>query len=501
MKKNAKRWLSLLTVSAMTVATLAGCGGASSSAATAAASTEKAAETTAAESKAAETTAAESKAAETAAAAGDEGKVLNIWCWNDEFQSRFNDYYPEVKEVAADKSTTTLKNGITVKWTINPNADNNYQNKLDEALLNQQSAAADDKIDIFLVEADYALKYVDSDYTLDVKKDIGLTDDDLKDQYKYTKDIVSADGVQKGTSWQATPGLFAYRRSIAKDVLGTDDPTAVQEQLSDWDKFNAVAAKAAAKGYKMLSGFDDSYRTFSNNVSAPWVKDDNTVVVDKNIMNWVTQTKDYTDKGYNNKTSLWDDGWAADQGPKGKVLGFFYSTWGINFTLLGNSLEKPTSEGGKEEVGNGIYGDYAVCEGPQPYYWGGTWICAAAGTDNTATVKDVMLKLTCDKDIMKKITNDTQDYTNTQSGMDEIAKSDFKSDFLGGQNHIALFAKVAPNIDMSNAGPYDQGCNENFQKAFKDYFNGNVDLDTAKKNFETSIKEKYPNITSVEWPQ
>ncbi len=65
---------------------------------------------------------------------GKEGKVLNIWCWNDEFQNRFNDYYPEVKEVAADKSTTTLKDGTTVKWTINPNENNNYQDKLDTAL-------------------------------------------------------------------------------------------------------------------------------------------------------------------------------------------------------------------------------------------------------------------------------------------------------------------------------------------------------------------------------
>lgn len=145
---------------------------------------------------------------------------------------------------------------------------------MDEALLKQDSAAADDKIDIFLIEADYALKYVDSDYTLDVKKDIGLTDDDLKDQYQYTKDIVTVDGVQKGTTWQATPGLFAYRRSIAEDVLGTDDPTEVQAALSDWDKFNDVAEKAAAKGYKMLSGYDDSYRTFSNNVSAGWVDGD-----------------------------------------------------------------------------------------------------------------------------------------------------------------------------------------------------------------------------------
>ena len=455
----------LLASGAVTIsAALSACGGSSSS-----------------------TGAASSAAASSAASAAPaaQGKVLNIWCWNDEFQGRFNNYYPEVASIAEDKSTTTLKDGTVVKWTINANENNNYQNKLDEALLNQDSAADDDKVDIFLIEADYALKYVDSDYALDVKADIGLTDADLAGQYQYTKDIVSVDGSQRGTTWQA--------------VLGTDDPTEVQSHLSDWDKFNEVAAQAYAKGYKMLSGFDDAYRTFSNNVDAPWV-DGTTVKVDPNIMKWVDQTKEYTDKGYNNKSSLWDSQWAADQGPSGKVFGFFYSTWGINFTLLGNSLETPVAEGGKEEVGNGIYGDYAVCEGPQPYYWGGTWICAAAGTDNTDIIRDVMQKLTCDEAIMKQITLDTQDYTNNEKAMEEIANSDYASDFLGGQNHIALFAEAAKKIDMSNAGPYDQGLNESLQNAFKDYFTGTVDEDTAKANFETAIKEKYPELTDVVWP-
>jgi len=431
--------------------------------------------------------------------AAEEGKVLNIWCWNDEFQSRFNDYYPGVKEVAEDKSTTTLEDGTTVKWTINPNEGSNYQDKLDEALLAQESAAADDKIDIFLVEADYALKYVDSDYTMDVVNDLGLTDEDMAQQYQYTKDIVTdSNGAIKGTTWQATPGLFAYRRSIAKDVLGTDDPEKVQEALSDWDKFNAVAEQAAGKGYKMLSGYDDAYRTFSNNVSAPWV-DGDTVTVDPNIMKWVEQTKDFTDKGYNNKTSLWSDGWAKDQGPDGDVFGFFYSTWGINFTLLGNSLADPE---GEQKVGNGIFGDYAVCYGPEPYYWGGTWICGATGTDNPTLVADVMKQLTCNADIMKQITLDTQDYTNNQQAMQEIADDpDFGSEFLGGQNHIALFVEAAKNIDMSNAGAYDQGCNENIQAAFKDYFDGNVDEDGAKANFEKAIKELYPEIKTVKWPE
>ena len=43
-----------------------------------------------------------------------------------------------------------------------------------------------------------------------------------------------------------------------------------------------------------LSGYDDSYRVFSNNVSAPWVDSNNKIVIDDNIMKWVDQTKKYT---------------------------------------------------------------------------------------------------------------------------------------------------------------------------------------------------------------
>lgn len=417
----------------------------------------------------------------TATGGSASGKTLRIYAWNTEFQSRFNDYY-------ADK----LPKDITVDWVITPNENNAYQDKLDTDLQNQEKS--EDKIDIFLIEADYALKYVDTDYALDVVKDVGLTEADLANQYKYTQEIATdSKGALKAVSWQATPGLFAYRRSIAKEVLGSDDPATVQEALSSWDKFNAVAEKASGKGYKMLSGYDDSYRVFSNNVSAPWVDKDQNIVVDANMMNWVKQTKDYTDKGYNNKTTLWSPEWSADQGPEGKVFGFFYSTWGINFTLLGNSLANPNSP---KEVGNGVYGDYAVCEGPQNYYWGGTWICAAAGSDNLDIVKDVMKTLTCDTAVMKQITLDTEDYTNNSAAMEEIAQSDYKSNFLGGQNHIALFAAAAPKINMKNISAYDQGLNEEFQKAFKDYFNGIVDEKTALQNFYTAATEKYPTLNA-----
>lgn len=429
--------------------------------------------------------------------ATDDGTVLNIYCWNDEFQSRFKDYYPGYTEDSSDSSKGTLKNDLgefTVNWVITPSKDNAYQNKLDEVLPSNADASADDKVDIFLIEADYALKYVNSATTLDVNA-IGLTDEDTAQMYPYTKTVCTNtdDGTLRGVSWQATPGLFAYRRSIAKDVLGTDDPAEVQKSLAGWDEFDATAAKAKEKGYFMLSGYDDSYRTFSNNVSKKWLSDDNVIQIDDALWQWVDQTKTYTDKGYNNGTSLWSDDWAKDQSEAGKVFGFFYSTWGINFTLLGNSLADAK---GEEKVGNGIYGDWAVCEGPAPYYWGGTWICAAAGTDNKSLVADIMKVLTCDAEVATKITNDTQDYTNNKEAMDAIANSDYASDFLGGQNHIALFAAAADKINISNMGPDDQGLNESFQGAMKDYFTGNATKEEAEAAFYKAAVEKYPDITA-----
>lgn len=144
---------------------------------------------------------------------GKEGSVLNIYVWNEEFKTRVADYYPGYE--AVDESSGKIGD-VTVKWHMTANQNNAYQNSLDEALVKQNDAAADDKIDIFLVEADYALKYVDTDYTMSIK-DLGITDAEIANQYKYTQDIVTdSKGVLKGLSWQGCPGVLIYNRDIAR---------------------------------------------------------------------------------------------------------------------------------------------------------------------------------------------------------------------------------------------------------------------------------------------
>ena len=95
-----------------------------------------------------------------ASAPAAEGKVFNIAVWNEEFQSRFKDYF---------EKAGLIPEGVKVNWFVTPNLDSAYQNKLDEMLLKQNKVSQDEKIDMFMVEADYALKYVDTPYTLDVK--------------------------------------------------------------------------------------------------------------------------------------------------------------------------------------------------------------------------------------------------------------------------------------------------------------------------------------------
>ena len=297
----------------------------------------------------------------------DEGKVLNIYCWNEEFKSRLTDHYPGYEEV---DGTHGKIGDVDVVWNITPSDDNAYQNNLDETLLKQADASADDKIDLFLVEADYALKYVNTDYTMPVA-DLGITEDEVADQYQYTKDVMTdADGNLKGLSWQGCPGTMIYRRDIAKEVFGTDDPAEVQKKVADWDTFKATAEELKEKGYQMTSTVNDSYRVFSNNVSTPWVVDGK-ITVDDNIKNWVDMSKEMVDAGETATYELWSDDWSKGFFKDSNVFAYFGPAWFIDFSMSADQDGSVGKDGG-----------WAATEGPQGFYWGGTWITAATGTDN-----------------------------------------------------------------------------------------------------------------------
>ena len=303
-----KRVVSIMLVVAMAAGTLAGCGKTSGS-------------------------------GSSDAAGGEEGKVINIYSWNDEFRKRVEAVYPEVKKTSKDGTVTTLNDGTEIHWIINPNQDGVYQQKLDEALLKQADAAADDKIDIFLSETDYVNKYTDAaaDAAMPLK-DLGIDPDtDLADQYEFTKVTASdTEGVQRGSTWQCCPGLLVYRRDIAKEVFGTDDPEKIGQKVMDWDTIKATAEELKAKGYYTFSSYADTFRLYGNSIEASWVSPgETTIKVDQKIIDWVNTSKEWLDAGYLDKNvkGQFNDDWNKAMGSASNVFAFILPARGIDFNL------------------------------------------------------------------------------------------------------------------------------------------------------------------------
>ena len=409
--------------------------------------------------------------AETEAAAAEEGKVFNIYAWNEEFKGFFEKYY-EVPE------------GVTVNWIINPSADGVYQDKLDEALLNQENAAADEKVDLFLAEADYILKYTDSEYTQDITA-LGVTD--FSNAYEYTVQAASdSNGVVKGVSFQCCPAALIYRRSIAEDILGTSDPAEVQELLSDWDKFNAVAADAKAKGYYMTASESATFRVFSNNTTAPLVNDAGELVLDQAILDWQAQAKEFADKGYTLTCDIWSDECTAQMFGDGKTMCYFGPAWYFNFSM-----------GNAQDAEKGCYGDWAICQGPQAHFWGGTWLLAATGSDNPTMVADILDTFINDEEVCSALVENEAQFSNNQAVNAKYAEDPaFGNDFLGGQNDVAVFVELAKNIKFENKTIYDQLLTEGLQGYWREYCDGTVTEEEAMANYYKYINEKYPEIVT-----
>lgn len=153
------------------------------------------------------------------------GGLLRIMSFTDEFETILNNYFVNEGKLPED---------IRIEHTIIPADNGAYMRRLDEILASQTNKSGDEVIDIFIVESAFAEKYINSPYLLDSAK-LGFNDRNTSDMFQFTKDIATdKNGAVKAFSYQACPVVFTYRRSIAREVLGTDEPSEVQKYLDNW---------------------------------------------------------------------------------------------------------------------------------------------------------------------------------------------------------------------------------------------------------------------------
>ena len=417
---------------------------------------------------------------------GTGSEVINLWSFTNEIPNmaaKYIELHPEFGEK------------YTVKVTIIATTDGAYQPALDQALAN----GGEDAPDIYAAESAFILKYSQGDMAsyAATYKDLGIDVDAAiaeADIAQYTVDIGSRDGEVVALGYQATGGAMIYRRSVAIDVWGTDDPEEIEEIVGggtqSWDKFWEAAADCADKGVAIVSGDGDVWHAVENS-NEKWIKD-GALNMDTGRFDLFDISYDLTANGWSNNTTDWTEAWYADMQGVGEkpVFCFFGPAWLINYVMIGNC--------GGEAVGEGTYGDWAVCAPPVGFFWGGTWVLANKDTDQKEGVAELIYWITLDctedglqymwaNDLMGNGAKDT-----VASGT-VMAISDGTLDFLGGQDMFPAFIGGNAYASGANMTQYDETINSYFRDAVRQYalpegeFYG--DKEAAIAQFQTNVND------------
>ena len=412
-------------------------------------------------------------------AAKKKAVTINLWAFTDEVPGMVDKYiaknYPDVK----------------VNTTIIATTDGAYQPALNEALKNGE-------VDMYAAEAAFILKYSKGEMSEFAApyKDLGIKIDaaiKAADIASYTVDIGSNEkGQVVGLGYQATGGCFIYNRSVAKTVFGSDDPKTVQAAIGggsqSWDKFWDAAAKCAAKDVAIVSGDGDIWHAIENSSDKGWIVDDK-LYIDPKREAFLDVSKKLTDNGWSNGTQDWTDAWYADMAELGakKVLGFFGPAWLINYVMAGNSKD--------------TYGDWAVCNSPIGFFWGGTWVLASKVGAKDKNKKPIL------KGIIEWITLDTSKdgllyawangtlngpggTKDTVSSGTVMKISDGSLEFLKGQDMFDYFVPAGAYANGKNLTQHDEDINSIWRDQVRQYAAGNKTRDQAIKDFKQTVADK-----------
>ena len=433
-----------------------------------------------------------------AAAPAELEGTLKVWSFTNDtlvIATAFKEIHPKVK----------------IDFTMIPMNGGEFQTKV------RAAAGTADAPDVVALEAAFVREWVEAPGLLADQSDLLPLAKDLK-SYQAGIDVGTYEGVTKAYTFESTPGAFFYRRSLAKECLGTDDPEKVQAMVANLDKFVEVAAKIKACGtgdYFMVGTAGELSSPFFTTRAQPWVVDGK-LVIDPKVVDYVHFAKMMRDNSYESGAGQWSEGWFAGMndtlkdanGKAKKVFSYFLPTWGLPYVLIANAKAKDGS--------SDTSGDWAMVTGPMSYQWGGTWIGALEGSKQSELAKEFVKFSSLNEEFLTKLaqgeyTNaklksidptvpdslvfNPGDFVSSQVVVEKITSSFDNSTlakFMGGQNPYGAFAAAAPAV----SGKLIQGSDDAIQRALGDpltaYLAGNMTEAEMWTAFLTAVGMKTP---------
>jgi ABC-type glycerol-3-phosphate transport system substrate-binding protein len=385
---------------------------------------------------------------------------LVVWSFTDEMGQMIDDYY-------------TIK-FPDVNITYSVIETEQFESRLDSVLTSRRRAP-----DVFTLEAASVRKYAESGFLMD------LTDIYERNRYKllaYPVEIGTYDGRVYGMSLQVCPGAMFYRRSIAKQYLGSDNPDVVQAYFSDINKLidTAEILKQRSGGNVVVTANrGDLYYIYLAECTQPWIVNNN-LVIDPVMEAYMDMCKIFHENRYDGNVDHGSDDWFAgmkdelkdEAGTQLQVFSYFLPVLDLHNVLKTNA--------------ESTAGDWAMIPGPAPYHHSGTWIGAWKNSKNPEGVKHMIEWLTTDDGFLEAWAKDTGNMISNITVINEI-KDSYEEPFLGGQNYYAVFVEIALDINGRLIHETDQVIEDHFKEAVTAYVEGNKTKQQALADFKQQV--------------
>lgn len=409
-------------------------------------------------------------------AANKDGKIV-VWTLSDDLK-QFADYYKEKNP------------GKEVEVTVIAPAD--YPTKVTTALRGKANVP-----DVIVGEPQMIPNFMEAGFFEDLSQ-APYNAEEYKDKivdyvFQAGKD---ENGIVRALSYQVTPGGITYRRDIAKDVWGNDDPEFIAEKFKDVKTIIETAKELKDKGYRIFSDTGNLRWFVYGNDPQPWVKDGKLMMTEDRL-NYVDAAVDLYQQKLVAFAPEWSAAWYASMnGPipldadwqelkdvdpstaQTEVFSYALPTWG---TLI-------IRDNGQNNIGK-----FGVTTGPNSYFSGGTFMGISSYSKNKEAAWDFLKFCTLNEDTanwwIEKSKGDVVSYIPALE-----SHKDMENEALGGQKSYAFWLEEANKIDYSLVTKYDDQIGKFFGQAIESIQKGEMSKEDALKDFYKNISTVYPEI-------
>ena len=402
----------------------------------------------------------------------DNIKKIYIYSYNSEFEKVLDILLEEYPK---------LKGYVEYRNLDMSGANNGYYDAVNSTLDNSKSSYYPS---IFVCDCDWVSYEITNKNVIPLSS-IGITDSMYADAYGFTKEIATNNGKLMAASWMACPGVYLYRRDIAKSVFGVSSPEDVQELVKDWSSFFTAAEKLKKAGKYIVSCPNDIRYAVLATKKQPWIDDSySKLTLDSSVSNYLKYAKKLYDNGYAKDVDgiMWNGSW-YDNMASNDVFSYFGSTWFMG-TL-------------KSYCGS-TYGKWGACAGPSAYVWGGSYLMVGKNTPCPELCKFIIHELCCDSEFMYTVATNENNYdfinnkkTNAKLIKNNVAMQNYTgstvNELLGGQSIIKLYDEVAKKAHLKYETPADATIISCIYEYEWDYYRGQESLSDTMQLMEEKL--------------